>query len=36
LAAVARSNSDRGTIAELNAYVYRPLVKELEQVESEE
>jgi hypothetical protein len=36
LAAVARSNSDRGTIAELNAYVYRPLVKELEKVESEE
>ncbi|WP_425616073.1 hypothetical protein NA78x_006012 [Anatilimnocola sp. NA78] len=36
LAAVARNNSDRGTIAVLNAYVYRPLVKELEKVDAEE
>lgn len=32
LAAVARSNSDRGLIAVLNAQLYRPLVKELEKV----
>jgi hypothetical protein len=30
LAAVARSNSDRGIIAVLNEYGYRPLKKELE------
>jgi hypothetical protein len=30
LAAVARSNSDRGVIAVLNEYGYRPLKKELE------
>ncbi|QDU31529.1 hypothetical protein ETAA8_66880 [Anatilimnocola aggregata] len=35
LAAVARNNSDRGTIAVLNAYVYRPLVKELEAADAE-
>jgi hypothetical protein len=35
LAAVARSNSDRGTIAVLNAHIYRPLVKELERADGE-
>ncbi|MBI3864520.1 MAG: hypothetical protein HY290_21770, partial [Planctomycetia bacterium] len=30
LGAVARSNSDRGIIAVLNEYGYRPLKKELE------
>ena len=34
-AAVARSNSDRGVIAVLNEYGYRPLLKELEAAESE-
>ena len=33
LAAVARTNSDRGTIAFLNVHVYRPLVKELEKAD---
>jgi len=34
LAAVTRSNSDRGIIAVLNEYGYRPLVKELEEAEN--
>jgi hypothetical protein len=34
-AAVARSNSDRGVIAVLNEYGYRPLLRELEAAESE-
>ena len=33
MAAVARSNSDRGIIAVLNEYVYRPLKRELEAAE---
>ena len=33
LAAVARSSSDRGTIAVLNEYAYRPLKRELEAAE---
>lgn len=36
LAAVARSQSDRGLIASLNAQVYRPLLKELEKADAEE
>jgi hypothetical protein len=35
LAAVARSNCDRGVIAVLNEYGYRPLKKELESLQSE-
>ena len=35
LAAVARSNSDRGVIAVLNEYGYRPLKKELETLQNE-
>jgi hypothetical protein len=35
LAAVARTNSDRGTIALLNAYGYRPLLAELEKADAE-
>jgi hypothetical protein len=34
MAAVARSNSDRGVIAVLNEYGYRPLIQELEAVEN--
>jgi hypothetical protein len=34
MAAVARSQSDRGIIAVLNEYGYRPLVKELEAAEA--
>jgi hypothetical protein len=34
MAAVARSQSDRGIIAVLNEYGYRPLVKELEGVDA--
>ena len=34
MAAVARSQSDRGIIAVLNEYGYRPLVKELEKADS--
>jgi hypothetical protein len=34
-AAVARSNSDRGVIAVLNEYGYRPLLKELQAAEGE-
>jgi hypothetical protein len=35
LAAVARSNSDRGLIASMNVEVYRPLLAELEKAEAE-
>ena len=35
MAAVARSNSDRGIIAVLNEYGYRPLKRELESLESQ-
>ena len=35
LAAVARSNCDRGVIAVLNEYGYRPLKKELESLQSD-
>lgn len=35
MAAVARSNSDRGLIAVLNEYGYRPLKKKLAEVEAE-
>jgi hypothetical protein len=34
-AAVARSNSDRGVIAVLNQYAYRPLKQELEALGTE-
>jgi hypothetical protein len=36
MAAVARSSSDRGLIAQLNASVYRPLVQALDALDASE